>query len=119
MSPGFAGRKTDGRHAGETRAEAADLLGQLARELSTLVRRDVEVAASERLPTVRQASTALGAALLDEPAEHQVKALPAVAMQQVHKAEADAARADCTRAGGAGGPPRASLNALDLWRYKG
>lgn len=34
---------------------SAELLGQLARELSALVRRDVEVAAAERLPTLRQA----------------------------------------------------------------
>jgi hypothetical protein len=35
--------------------ESSELLGQLARQLSTLVRRDVEVAASERLPTLRRA----------------------------------------------------------------
>ncbi len=35
--------------------QSAELLGQLARELSTLVRRDVEVAAAERLPTLRRA----------------------------------------------------------------
>jgi hypothetical protein len=34
---------------------SAELLGELARELSTLVRRDVEVAAAERLPTLRTA----------------------------------------------------------------
>jgi hypothetical protein len=34
---------------------AADLLGQLARQLSALVRRDVEVAAAERLPALRSA----------------------------------------------------------------
>lgn len=33
--------------------ESGELLGQLARELSALVRRDVEVAAAERLPTLR------------------------------------------------------------------
>jgi membrane protein implicated in regulation of membrane protease activity len=33
--------------------ESGVLLGQLARELSALVRRDVEVAAAERLPTLR------------------------------------------------------------------
>jgi Putative Actinobacterial Holin-X, holin superfamily III len=37
------------------RHQAADLLAQLARELSALVRRDVEVAASERLPALRRA----------------------------------------------------------------
>jgi hypothetical protein len=35
--------------------KSAELLGQLARELSALVRRDVEVAAAERLPTLRRA----------------------------------------------------------------
>jgi Putative Actinobacterial Holin-X, holin superfamily III len=39
----------------ERRQAASDLLSQLARELSTLVRREVEVAASERLPTLRRA----------------------------------------------------------------
>jgi Putative Actinobacterial Holin-X, holin superfamily III len=46
------------------RQEASDLAGRLARELSTLVRRDVEVAAAERLPTLRRAlldATALAA----------------------------------------------------------
>ena len=35
--------------------QASDLSGELARQLSTLVRRDVEVAAAERLPTLRRA----------------------------------------------------------------
>jgi thioester reductase-like protein len=35
--------------------QSAELLGRLARELSALVRRDVEVAAAERLPTLRRA----------------------------------------------------------------
>jgi Putative Actinobacterial Holin-X, holin superfamily III len=35
--------------------ESAELVGQLARELSALVRRDLEVAATERLPTLRRA----------------------------------------------------------------
>ena len=35
--------------------EAADLLGQLARELSALVRRDVDVSAAEQLPAFRRA----------------------------------------------------------------
>jgi hypothetical protein len=35
--------------------EAADLLAKLARDLSALVRRDVEVAAAERLPGLRRA----------------------------------------------------------------
>jgi hypothetical protein len=35
--------------------QSAELLGQLARELSALVRRDVEVDAPERLPTPRRA----------------------------------------------------------------
>jgi hypothetical protein len=39
----------------KTGREAAELLGQLARELSALVRRDVEVAAAERLPALRRA----------------------------------------------------------------
>ncbi|TMK72131.1 MAG: hypothetical protein E6G50_04510 [Actinobacteria bacterium] len=39
----------------EARHEAADLVGQLARELSALVRRDIEVAGAERLPTLRRA----------------------------------------------------------------
>ena len=37
------------------RQQASDLSGELARQLSTLVRRDVEVAAAERLPTLRRA----------------------------------------------------------------
>jgi hypothetical protein len=37
------------------RQHASDLTGELARQLSTLVRRDVEVAAAERLPTLRRA----------------------------------------------------------------
>jgi Putative Actinobacterial Holin-X, holin superfamily III len=41
--------------------ESAELVGQLARELSALVRRDVEVAASERLPTLRRALLDLAA----------------------------------------------------------
>jgi len=47
-----------------TGRQSAELLGQLARELSALVRRDVEVAAAERLPTLRRAlldMAALGA----------------------------------------------------------
>jgi Putative Actinobacterial Holin-X, holin superfamily III len=43
------------------RRRSAELLGQLARELSALVRRDVEVAAAERLPTLRRALFDLGA----------------------------------------------------------
>ncbi|MDQ3856831.1 MAG: phage holin family protein [Actinomycetota bacterium] len=41
--------------------ESAELLGQLARELSTLVRREVEVAAAERVPTLRRALLDLAA----------------------------------------------------------
>jgi hypothetical protein len=41
--------------------QSAELLGELARELSALVRRDVEVAASERLPTLRRALLDLAA----------------------------------------------------------
>jgi len=47
-----------------TGRQSAELLGQLARELSALVRRDVEVAAAERVPTLRRAlldMAALGA----------------------------------------------------------
>jgi hypothetical protein len=45
----------------QARLTAAQLLAQLARELSTLVRRDVEVAAAERLPTLRRALLDVGA----------------------------------------------------------
>jgi hypothetical protein len=41
--------------------ESAELLGQLARELSTLVRREVEIAAVERVPTLRRALLDLAA----------------------------------------------------------
>jgi hypothetical protein len=41
--------------------ESAELLGQLARELSVLVRRDIEVAAVERLPILRRAFLDLAA----------------------------------------------------------
>lgn len=41
--------------------ESAELLGELARELSVLVRRDIEVAAAERLPILRRAFLDLAA----------------------------------------------------------
>jgi hypothetical protein len=41
--------------------ESAELLGQVARELSVLVRRDIEVAAVERLPILRRAYLDLAA----------------------------------------------------------
>lgn len=47
--------------AAEPGHRAAELSGELARELSTLVRRDVELAASERLLTLRRALLDVGA----------------------------------------------------------
>ena len=44
-----------------TEREAPELLGELARELSVLVRRDLEVAVAERLATVRRALLDLAA----------------------------------------------------------
>jgi membrane protein implicated in regulation of membrane protease activity len=44
-----------GQEESMERAQAADLTAELARRLSTLVRRDLEVAAAERLPTLRRA----------------------------------------------------------------
>jgi Putative Actinobacterial Holin-X, holin superfamily III len=41
--------------AAKPERESAELVGELARELSALVRRDIEVAATERLPTLRRA----------------------------------------------------------------
>jgi len=52
-SPGQDDSVTHG--SPEARHEAAELVGQLARELSALVRRDIEVAGAERLPTLRRA----------------------------------------------------------------
>ena len=46
------------------RPRAAELLGELARELSRLVRRDSEVAMAERLPTLRRALLDLAALLV-------------------------------------------------------
>jgi hypothetical protein len=48
-------------HAAEPGHRSAELLGELARELSSLVRRDVEVSAAERLPTLRRALLDLAA----------------------------------------------------------
>jgi hypothetical protein len=41
--------------AAKPERESAELVGELARELSALVRRDIEVAAAERLPMLRRA----------------------------------------------------------------
>src|SRR5207302_10364888 len=42
-------------HPSPPAQQSSELVGQLARELSTLVRGDIEVAGSERLPTLRRA----------------------------------------------------------------
>jgi Putative Actinobacterial Holin-X, holin superfamily III len=44
----------------DEKRQSPELLGQLARELSVLVRRDLEVAGAERLATVRRAALDLG-----------------------------------------------------------
>ena len=71
-----------------------------------------EQARDEAEGEVRTTSGALVKALLDEAAEHQLKALPAVAKREVGRAEGDAAELVSGTLALLTAPARAGLNAL-------
>lgn len=71
-----------------------------------------EDARDEAEQEMRQTSAALVKALLDEAAEHQVKALPAVAKRELGKAEADAGELLAEALAVLTAPARAGLGAL-------